>query len=168
MKKFLLLSMLVGGIGGMNAFAVAGSAFLKVQVEGDIVAPTGTDLVINPTTHTGPQGMSMEFNFADMTKGSSREETGTFTIERNDKSSLIDTSESITVGLAKDATGTILQTQENKVGTNSEVTLNYVINQGQKTDKKYEGSLAVKATVADDAAEGSFNDNTMMIVVQVK
>lgn len=170
-KKFLLLASLVIG-----ATSFAGVQGTKTNVElpiisrGEIVEPTGGNLVIESTT-TGMDASKMRFNFGQMVKPQSGSISsdileGSFKITRNDGAVLTKASGgSVNVGLDEGASAKTITSNNINSGISIKYDLSGLRQSGDK--KSYTGNLSAIATVADSTTAGTFTDNSQYIYVNV-
>lgn len=173
MKKLLLLSLLIMGV---ESFAsVTGNdtkAEMPIVVKGTVLAKSGTNLVIVPTTHASDDGNSIELDFGETTKGGdARTLGGGFTISREATSTVINTNLSkIAVGLLNSAgtdvrTNTYVSSLGGLSGVSASYTASSTVNQ-EKT--KVTGTVSVALVVAETAPTGEFSDSSQKIGIIIK
>lgn len=173
MKKLLLLSLLIMGV---ESFAsVTGNdtkAEMPIVVKGTVLAKSGTNLVIVPTTHASDDGNSIELNFGETTKGGdARTLGGGFTISREVTSTVINANTAkIAVGLLN-SDGTDVRTSAfvNSLGGLSGVSASYTASSTVNREKtKVTGTVSVALVVAETAPTGEFSDNSQKIGIIIK
>lgn len=170
MKKLLLVSLFI--LGATSFAAVSGTASkaeMIIKVRGNVIAKSGTNLIIEPVKNAGVDGSSMAFDFGSLAVGTSQSLEGTFKIY-NANSTVLNTDMSkVSVGIL-DAAGTdTTPTAETTNVGSSNVSVKYVVSTAVDSGNKViNGTLGVNVTAFDSAVAGTFLDTTKKLAVIIK
>lgn len=170
MKKLLLVSLFI--LGATSFAAVSGTASkaeMIIKVRGNVIAKSGTNLIIEPVKNAGIDGSSMAFDFGSLVEGTSQSLEGTFKVYKADSSVLATAGKTVSVGILDAAgTGTDPTSETTNVGS-SNVSVKYVVSTAVDSGNKViNGTLGVNVTAPSGAVAGTFLDTTKKLAVIIK
>lgn len=170
MKKLLLVSLFMLGATSFSAVSgTASKAEMIIKVKGNVIAKTGTNLIIEPVKNAGIDGSSMAFDFGSLVEGTSQSLEGTFKVYKANSDVLNVDMTKVSVGILNaNGTDTAPTAETANVGR-SNVKVKYVVNTVASSDKKViDGVLDINVTAPVGAVAGTFLDTTKKLAVIIK